>query len=72
MEFLRSILIHHLAGKPLVVSQNVGCFLRLLPNLSVQKKNEKNILPCESTAEDFSFEWPQFRERNQKIEKYFV
>ena len=30
MEFLRSFLIRHLAGKPVVASPNVGCFLRLL------------------------------------------
>ena len=30
MEFLRSFLRRHLAGKPLVASLNVGCFLRLL------------------------------------------
>ena len=31
MEFLRSFLRRHFAGKPVVVSPNVGCFLRLLP-----------------------------------------
>ena len=36
------------------------------------KKNEKQMLPCESTAENFSFEWPQFLPRNQNIEQYFV
>ena len=29
MEFLRSFLRLHLAGKPVVASPNVGCFLRL-------------------------------------------
>ena len=29
MEFLHSFLRRHLAGKPVVASQNVGCFLRL-------------------------------------------
>ena len=29
MEFLRSILRRHLAGKQVVASPNVGCFLRL-------------------------------------------
>ena len=29
MEFLRSGLRRHLAGKPVVASPNVGCFLRL-------------------------------------------
>ena len=29
MEFLRSFLERHLAGKPMVASQNVGCYLRL-------------------------------------------
>ena len=29
MEFLRSFLRRHFAGKPVVVSPNVGCFLRL-------------------------------------------
>ena len=43
MEFLRSLCRRHLAGKPLVASPNVGCFLRLLSNLSVQKKWKTNI-----------------------------
>ena len=30
MEFLRSFLSRHFAGKPVVVSPNVGCFLRLM------------------------------------------
>ena len=30
MEFLRSFLRRHLAGKPVVASPNVGCFLRLV------------------------------------------
>ena len=30
MEFLRSFLRRHLAGKPVVASPNVGCFLRLI------------------------------------------
>ena len=30
MEFLRSFLRRHLAGKPVVASRNVGCFLRLI------------------------------------------
>ena len=34
IEFLRSFLKHHLAGKPVVVSPNVGCFLRLWPLLT--------------------------------------
>ena len=29
MEFLRTLLRRHLAGKPVVASPNVGCFLRL-------------------------------------------
>ena len=29
MEFLRSFLRRHFAGKPVVASRNVGCFLRL-------------------------------------------
>ena len=29
MEFLRSFLRHHLAGKPVVASPNVSCFLKL-------------------------------------------
>ena len=29
MDFLQSFLRRHFAGKPVVVSQNVGCFLRL-------------------------------------------
>ena len=30
MEFLYSFLRRHFAGKPVVASRNVGCFLRLL------------------------------------------
>ena len=30
MEFLRSFLRRHLAGKPVIASPNVGCFLRLV------------------------------------------
>ena len=30
MEFLHSFLRRHLAGKPVVASPNVGCFLRLV------------------------------------------
>ena len=30
MEFLRSFLTRHLAGKPVVASPNVGCLLRLV------------------------------------------
>ena len=30
MEFLRSFLRRHLAGKPVVASPNIGCFLRLV------------------------------------------
>ena len=37
-----------------------------------KKTNEKQMLPCEGTAENFPFEWPQFRSRHQKIEQYFV
>ena len=29
MEFLRSFLRRHLAGKPVVASRNIGCFRRL-------------------------------------------
>ena len=29
MEFLNSFLRHHFATKPVMASQNVGCFLRL-------------------------------------------
>ena len=29
MEFLRSVIRCHFAGKPVVASQNIGCFLRL-------------------------------------------
>ena len=29
MEFLHSFLSHHFAGKPVVASQNVSCFLKL-------------------------------------------
>ena len=39
MEFLRSFLRRHLAGKPLVASSNVVCFLRL-----VLKKVDCNIV----------------------------
>ena len=38
MEFLRSFLRLHFAGKPLVASGNVGCFLRLLRKIvEIQK-----------------------------------
>ena len=38
MEFLRSFLRLHFAGKPLVASRNVGCFLRLLRKIvEIQK-----------------------------------
>ena len=40
MEFLRSFLRRHLAGKPVVASPNVGCFLRLANDY---KKNFRNI-----------------------------
>ena len=33
MEFLRSFLRRHLAGKLVVASPNVGCFLRLCDNV---------------------------------------
>ena len=33
MEFLQSFLRNHLAGKPVVASPNVGCFLRLSAGL---------------------------------------
>ena len=33
MEFLRSFLRSHLAGKPVVETSNVGCFLRLSDRL---------------------------------------
>ena len=35
MEFLRSFIRRHFAGKPVVVSQNDGCFLRLLASMIV-------------------------------------
>ena len=34
MEFLRSFVRNHFAWKPVVVSRNVGCFLKLLLNIS--------------------------------------
>ena len=34
MEFLRSFLSRHLAGKPVVASPNVSCFLRVWPLLT--------------------------------------
>ena len=34
MEFLRSLLRRNFAGKPMIASRNVGCFLRLtLPTI---------------------------------------
>ena len=36
MEFLCLFLRHHLAGKPVVVSPNVGCFLRLSSRESLE------------------------------------
>ena len=38
MEFLRSFRWRHLAGKPVVASPNVGCFLRLAYPLFYRKK----------------------------------
>ena len=35
MEFLRSFLRRHLAGKSVVASPNVGCFLKLVKLLSI-------------------------------------
>ena len=42
LNFLRSFLGRHLAGKPVVASPNVGCFLRLsrITHLSKEKKND--------------------------------
>ena len=34
MEFLRSFLRRHLAGKLVVASRNAGCFLRLFPRVN--------------------------------------
>ena len=42
MEFLRSFLSRHLAGKQVVASPNVGCFLRLGAIESVLLKIKKN------------------------------
>ena len=36
MEFLHSFLRRHFAGKPVVTSRNVGCFLGLLRNEATQ------------------------------------
>ena len=43
MEFLRSFLRRHLAGKPMEASPNVGCFLRLV---SVWKAPFAKLLIC--------------------------
>ena len=54
MEFLRSFLRRDLAGKPVVASPNVGCFLRL-PQTRKLELHTEQIVPCESTAEENSF-----------------
>ena len=53
MEFLRLFLRRHFAGKPVVISQNVGCFLRLdfsHPNPYIFKKC---LTPLSGTSEYF-------------------
>ena len=42
MEFLRSFLRRHLAGKPVVASPNVGYFLRLLLILNYRKYQKQS------------------------------
>ena len=44
MEFLRSFLRRDLAGKPVVASPNVGCFLRL-PQTQKLELHTKQIVP---------------------------
>ena len=60
VEFLRSFLRRHFAGKPVVVSQSVGCFLRLLnchagyPYLGTASNNWRAIckeIPCQKGNE---------------------
>ena len=47
MEFLRSFLRRYLAGKPVVASPNVGCFLRLKDSPFKGGLNvTKNIIGC--------------------------
>ena len=44
MEFLRSFLRRHLAGKPVVASPNVGCFLRLQFKLFLSRFLSSNFV----------------------------
>ena len=44
MEFLRSFLRRHLAGKPGVASPNVGCFLRLQFKLFLSRFLSSNFV----------------------------
>ena len=54
MEFLRSFLRHHLAGKPVVASPNVDCFLRLSSSIIIFSHVHSNascILMCSARRE---------------------
>ena len=52
MEFLRSFLRRHLAGKPVVASPNVGCFLR--PNNSPRSiYQDSNMIPARFSGHFF-------------------
>ena len=42
MEFLLSFLRRHFAGKPVVTSPNVGCFLRLDPRVQMYEYNDEH------------------------------
>ena len=72
MEFLRSFLRRHFAGKPVVASRNVGCFLRLplvkpvisllnLPNLSITctppPHEFRDRLENKNLSLDVRFQW---------------
>ena len=56
MEFLKSFLRRYFAGKPVVASRNVGCFLRLAFLLLPFALFVARILPCnQSDSIDFIF-----------------
>ena len=52
MEFLRSFLRRHLAGKPVVASPNVGCFLRL----QASSKSDFHFTIC--SLHELHVQWP--------------
>ena len=45
MLLLRSFLRRHFAGKPVVASRKVGCFLRLIPAIAIRRFNLLRFCP---------------------------